>query len=42
MTYRPADYLTYTHAGVPDLEIFLNYFRALDEAYKRGVRDGKK
>jgi hypothetical protein len=39
---KPQGVLTYCHNGVPDLEIFRAYCDAIDAAYKRGLRDGKK
>lgn len=38
---RASGVLTFTTNGVPHLEIERRYAKALDDAYRKGVRDGR-
>lgn len=42
MNTKPNGILTFTTNGVPHLEIERKYAEALETAYRRGLKDGKK
>lgn len=40
-TVPPSGVLTFTHHGIPDIQILQDHYAALDAAYRRGVKDGR-